>query len=400
MIKTRNEPGAYRQFPEETISAAASHPPAFLEYTWYVSLIYAYLGQVWGVVIPAVGGVLLAVLAVGCFLSVSEQALRVYKPVAWALCTGILVMVIDLLFHKQTEGALREGILFVTWLEMLIVVQSLSLRPRFLQRFALVALAIGVACVPYINVRDVGKGVARAWAVGTGLSNGNALGTWFGFCTVYFVFWGFQAQRSILRSASWAVAAFCLFIVTLSVSRGPLIGIILACIVGFHSALKRSFVPLLMLVLMMSLIYISGVFDEQIDYYISRGAEESGREKLFVSALERILDSPWIGVGLGETRIPKAGGRWHNPHNSFLYIVLAAGILPLICFLRYLVRVGIGALRIMRRVHVGEAAILPPLIAFALFQMMLGHYTFMSPWTVVVCGLAAGAGRSMATEDR
>jgi hypothetical protein len=100
------------------------------------------------------------------------------------------VLVIQLLFHEWNQRVLSEGIDFVAWLAALIIAQSLSLRPRFLQRFALAAFAIGLACLPYIQVREVGSGIMRAWAIGTPLSSPNVLGMWFGFCTVYFVFWG------------------------------------------------------------------------------------------------------------------------------------------------------------------------------------------------------------------
>ncbi|MDH4079245.1 MAG: O-antigen ligase family protein [Nitrospira sp.] len=371
-----------------------SYPSAWLEYVWYLSLFYTMLGSAWGIVISSVGGVLWVLVATSCFLSVGSQALRVYKPVALALSTGILMIVIQMVFHQGNQRALTEGIFIVGWLILLITVQPLSLRPGFLQRFALVALAIGVACVPYISLADAG-GISRAKASGTGISNGNALGMWFGFCTVYCVFWGLQCQKPILRIAAWTMAVGCFYIVALTVSRAPLLAIILACVVGFRSSLKRSFVPLLSFILLISLVYVSGIFDTEIGYYTARGAEKTGREMLFSRALERILDSPWLGVGLGEIRIySESGKKFINPHNGLLHIALGAGIVPLICFLGYLSRVVVGALHIMQRVRVGEAALLPPLVAYALFEIPMLDNVFMSPWTVVVFGLVAGAYQS------
>jgi len=368
-----------------------SYPPAFLEYAWYLSLFYTMLGSAWGIVIPAVGGALWVIVAASCFLSVSRQGLWVYRPVALALSTGILLIAIQLVFHQESQRALGEGIFIVGWLALLIIVQTLSLRPGFLQRFALVGLAIGFACVPYISMSDAG-GIARAKAVGTGISNGNALGMWFGFCTVYFLFWGFQCQKPILRVISWIVAVGCLYIVALTVSRAPVLAIAVACVIGFRSSLKRSFVPLLSFVLLIGLIYVSGIFDTEIGYYLARGAEKTGRETLFSRGLERVIDSPWIGVGLGEIAMySQRGNRYFNPHNGLLHIALGGGIGPLICYLGYLIRVIGGAFQIMRRVHVGEAALLPPLVAYALFEIMMLDVVFMSPWTVVVFGLVASA---------
>ena len=399
IVTTRRLQSEQAGFVGSTAGETNIYPPAFLEYTWYASLAYAMLGQVWGIVIPSVGGAVLVLLAAICMLNVGDQVLQVYKPVAWALWTGIFVITIQFFFHEGDERASTETIFFIGWLALVIIVQSLSLRPNFLLRFALVAFAIGLACLPYINIKSVG-GVMRAWASGTGISNPNVLGLWFGFSTVYFLFWGFQCRKPILRTAAWVAAIGSLFIVTLSVSRGPLLAIVLACVVGFRSELKRSFVPLLALVLLMCLVYVSGVFDEEIAYYTARGSEESGRGRLWPLALERILDSPWVGNGLGDILIRTRSGKFMNPHNGLLHIGLGAGIVPVISFLAYCGHVAAGAVRMMRSVQVGEVALLPPLIAFGLFETMVLDFAFMTSWVVVVFGLAASASHDMISKER
>jgi O-antigen ligase len=399
IVTTRRLQSEQAGFVRRTAGETNVYPPAFLEYAWYASLAYGMLGQVWGIVIPSVGGGVLVLLAAICLLNVGDQALRAYKPIAWALWTGIFVITIQFFFHTTEERAWAESMYFLGWLGLLIIAQTLSLRPKFLQRFALVAFAIGLACLPYINIKSVG-GVMRAWASGTGISNPNVLGLWFGFSTVYFLFWGLQCRKPFLRAAAWVAAIGSLYIVTLSVSRGPLLAIVLACVVGFRSELKRSFVPLLSLVLLMSLVYVSGVFDEEIAYYTARGAEESGRGKLWPLALERILDSPWVGVGLGDILIRTPSGKLMNPHNGLLHIALGAGIVPVIFFLAYLGYVAVGAVRMMRSVQVGEVALLPPLIAFGLFETMVLDFAFMTSWVVVVFGLAASASHNMISKER
>ena len=146
----------------------------------------------------------------------------------------------------------------------------------------------------------------RVRASQTGISNPNSLGMWFGFCAVYFLFRGLQSRTLIMRAVYWAGALGSLYVVALTVSRGPLIGIVLACVVGLHSALKRSFFPVLSLVLLIWLVNESGVFQQAIDSYLMRGTEETGREKLWPLALERLLNSLWTGVGLEDipTRAP------------------------------------------------------------------------------------------------
>jgi O-antigen ligase len=393
MATTRNELGKYAGLTEETTHETTICPPALFEYVWYVILVYGALGQAWGVVIPSVNGTLLMLLAAACLFTGGVRAPRLYAPVAFALCTGISVIAVQVFFHS--EMALSNSIPFIGWLSMVIIVQSLALRPRFLNRFALVAFAIGLACWPYIQLNVGGGGLMRARATGTAISNANVLGMWFGFCTVYFVFWGLQSRGLILRAVSWIVGLGCLYVVTLTVSRGPLLGIVLACVVGLRSALKRYFVPVLSLVLLVWLVYASGVFQETIDFYSARGAVETGRGIVWPLALQRIFDSPWTGVGFDSIFTSIRRHKAITPHNALLYIGLAAGIIPVICYLGYLARAVTGALHIMRRVHVGEATLLPPLVVFALLEIMIGDAsTFMSPWVVVVFSLAAGASQA------
>jgi hypothetical protein len=351
-----------------------------------VILAYAMLGQAWGVVIPSVGGVLLAVLAAASFVSVGANAQRVYAPVVLALCTGLSLMGVQFFVHSAQS--FDQSVIFFGWLFNLIVVQTLSERRGFLNRFALAASAIGLGVFPYVQLESSG-GYVRAHAAQTGISNANALGMWFGFSTVYFVFYGLQCRNLFLRTIYWAGGLGFLFVVTLTVSRGPLLGIALACVVGLRSALKRYFAPVLSFVVVMWLIYESGVFQQTIDAYFVRGTVETGRGTVWPLAFQRVIDSLWTGVGMEAIATPRPIGKAITPHNAFLYLGLAGGIVPMICFLGYLFRAGSGALRIVRKVHVGEAAVLPPLVTFALTEIMTLDLAFMSAWVVVVFALAS-----------
>jgi len=383
----QNKGGAYAGLPEEAVFETTSCPPAFLEYMWYVILAYAMLGQVWGVVIPSVGGMLLAVLAATCFLSVVTQASRVYAPVALALLTGFSVIAVQFIFHSARS--FDESIVFVGWLLNLIIVQALSSRRGFLKRFALASFAIGLGVLPYVQA-GMDSRFTRAMATGTGISNPNALGMWFGFCTVYFVFLGMQFREHIVRAVCWSAGLGSLFVAALTVSRAPLLGVALAFVVGLRSALKSYFIPLLSFLILLLLVHLSGAFQETIDHFLTRGMEESGRGKLWPVALERLINSLWTGVGLEATPTwISSQSKPFNPHNGPLYIGLGAGIFPLICFLAYLARAGTGAFHMLQRGYVGETALIPPLVTFAIIEVMTLDFAFMSQWSVVVFGLAA-----------
>jgi O-antigen ligase len=393
MTTARNELDVYTGFPELATGDTTSCPPVFLEYTWYVSLAYAMLGRAWGIdVIPSVGGALLAVLAAASLLSVGANAQRVYAPVALALCTGLSLIAVQFFVHSAQS--FDQSIAFVGWLFNLTVVQALSQRSGFLHRFALVAFVIGLGVLPYMQGHADSR-LMRVSAGGTGISNPNSLAMWFGFCTVYFIFLGLQSRDLMVRAVYWLAGLSSLFVVALTVSRGPLFGIALACVVGLRSALKRHFFPVVSLVLLVWLVYVSGVFQETVDYYLARGMEESGRGKVWPLAFQRIIDSFWTGVGLEAIPTWTSSEKAITPHNGLLYIGLGAGIFPLMCFLGYLARVGTKTFHILQKVHVGDAALLPPLVTFGLIEVMSLDLVFMSAWVVVVFGLAASWRHSM-----
>lgn len=373
------------------LSVARSRPSDYLEYLWYAYLFYWMLGPVWGIEIPLVGGVIWLLLPVACFLEIGGRIFQVSMPVVWGVCTAVVTIGIQVVLYGWSESvARRELVDFAYWTSLLITVQVLSLRPGFLRRFGLVACAIGLACLPYIQIRRV-DGVMRAWAAGTLISTPNVLGMWFGFSTVYFVFMGFQSQKLVSRVANWSAAAGCFYVVLIAVSRAPLLAVLVACLVGFRSALKRSFAPLLAFVIFFYIVYQFGIFDQWLDYYFIRGTEETGRGMLWPAALERISNSPWVGFGMDHVAIHARSGRLVNPHNPLLHLMLAAGVLPVICFLGYLGRALVGARRLMQREQGEEATLLPPLVVFALLEVMNLDLAFMLPWVVVVFGLAAQA---------
>lgn len=389
----RNETGVYAGVPEETNEKTASCPPAFLEYSWYVLLAYAMLGQAWGVVIPSLGGALLGLLAVVCFFTVGAQISQVYAPVALAIATGVSMMAVQYFLHS--EQSLYESIPFIGWLFTVVIVQALSLRPRFLHRFAVAAFVIGLGVLPYMQGHD-DSGLMRAAASGTGIANPNSLGMWFGFSVVYFAFYGLQSRTLLQRAVYWAGALGSLYVVAITVSRGPILAIFLACAVGLHSVLKRNFYPAVSLVLLIWLAYESEIFNQLLDQYFVRGTTETGRGKMLPLVLQRIFDSPWTGVGLDAIRTPTP---WHRrgmtPHNGLLYLWLGAGIIPLICFLGYLARAVRGSLQMMRRIRTEEAAIVPALVTFALIEIIILDTVFMSAWVVVAFALATAKRASL-----
>jgi O-antigen ligase len=359
-------------------------PPALLEYGYYVALIYSHLGPALGISIGLLGAALLAGLAGYCVIRLGSNAKRVYAPISYPLAAAIAFVLIQVLVH---EVPLMHDYVrgFVTWIFTLIILQSIALRKGFLHRFVLVSLAIALVSLPYLTFDNEAAGVERAAldrseGGSASLANPNALAEWFGFFALFFLLVGIQTGRNLIRMGSWSGTIACLFVVGLTVSRGSLFGFALASTVALRHLLKRSFLPVFLLVFLLGLASISGLFDRSLGFYMERASEETGRLVVWPLAMDRFLESPLTGVGVSDigTHVPHRDAPV-TPHNGFIFIALGSGIVPLILMAAYWWRAGRGALRLESR-QAASGVFHLPLFVYALVQMMLGNLPFLSTW--------------------
>jgi len=374
-------------------SKVPTAPPAFLEYSYYAILFYAMFGAAWGVSIPMAGAGLLAGLSILCVLHFgnSVRLINVCKPIAFALGCAMSILLLQLVLHGESFGneALRS---FVTWGLALIVLQALSSRRGFLHRFAIAAFLVGCAMLPYLKIyTDTDEVIRVGVGEGVALSNPNSLGMWFGFCAVYFVVAGLETKKNIVRVAYWLMGALSLYVVAITVSRGPLLGVAIASVFAFQTVLKRSFVPILMLFLFGWIIFVSGIFDVLVGYYTVRGDEETGRTYLWTKGTSRFLDAWLVGEGLSNAWMRFPSGTTVTAHNGLIWIAQSSGFLPLVFFVRYLVGAARGAFR-ARTKRTPDAPFLLPLFIFAFLEMMILSEAFMSPWHIVVFSAAMAPG--------
>jgi O-antigen ligase len=370
-------------------------PPRFVEYAYYAYIFYGIIGSAWGLSVPLLGAGMLAVLAAFCIMRLESQAMTVYVLIAFPLGVTISHVVLQLLVHGTS---LRHEYVwvFIIWIQVLIVVQALALRQGFLHRFALVAFVIGLTVMPYLRTVEQASslGYERVGAEHeVYLSNANGLAGWFGFCAVYFIIIGIETKRGVVRVVSGLVAVGCLYVVGITVSRGALLAVAIATIVALRRLLKRGFLPLLCLAMLIWILYASGLFDQVGAFYASRGTEESGRGLIWPIALERFLNSPLAGVGVSKVATYVSGRGEFTPHNSFLFIALTSGIIPLAFFVAYWWRVARSALHAYTERTVDAPFCLP----LVLYTFLLSQTTniLMDPWVIVtLCtAMAAGAPR-------
>lgn len=362
-----------------------------LECGFYGSLCYAIIGPAVGLTAGFVGAGILAVLTASCIIFDRSRLTEVYGPIVVPLFCGVSFVALQVLIHN--ESLLNEYVRgFVTWLLMLIVTQSVSQRLEFLRRFALVALMIGLALLPFMRFSIDPTGPGRAELDRSlGLNNSNEFGAWFGFCAVYFLIVGIETRRTIVRAATWLTAAGCLYVVGLTVSRGALFAVTIAGLVAFRRLLRRGFAPVLVLVIFSGVIYNLGFFDPIVASYEARASQETGRMLIWPVAIERFLNSPLAGVGVSHMGTYFAEKqREITPHNGFLFIALAAGIIPVTCFISYWWHAGRCALSVSAT-ELSVAPFVLPLFFYCLIVINTSNFPFMSACVLVTLSIVTTA---------
>ena len=373
---------------------SAPIPSAKIEYAFYCALFYSLMADVFEISIPLLAGALVLGVAMLCLWELRSCAKIIYAPVFLLLACVLSLLVIQNLMHDLAiiDSFLRP---FIIWTLQLIIVQSLCLRAGFSLRYPIVLLLLAAPMLPYIafNPGEVERArVDVELGVQGGLSHPGGLSEWFGFFAVYFAICGLETKRFTYRIGAWTLAVGSLFVVGLTVSRGPIFGAALAIVVGFRGLLRRGFLPLLLLIIVAGVTYESGLFDEVISNYSDRGFEETGREELWPAVIERIFESPetpLIGVGLAKTgTYALSAAKSNPPHNAFLYFLLASGIVPFAFFVGFWL---VAALRSIRSKDRESDPYRVPYWTYTFVAAMLGDSGFMSPWALLTLSVSAGS---------
>jgi O-antigen ligase len=369
------------RYGEKTIPVYTSIASAsgFVEYGFYFYMVYTLLGGVFGLWVSNLASGLLILLVILCLSEVGSQAIPVIGLLAYPLGCGVAFTLIQLFFFSQslTVDTVRP---FLIWMLVLFLVQLLALRPNFLHRFALAMSLIGLAALPYLSFYQAATTAGAMQRAGLnraiGFGSTNAMGEWYGFCALYFMLLGWKARTNTVRNLSWLIAVGCLYVVTLTVSRGALLAVAIAIVMAARHFLKNGFLPILMAACVGWIIIELGVFEETARLYAARGAEETGRLVVWPLIIESFLDSPWIGVGHANVGATPPGGHLITPHNGFLYIAQSSGIVPLGFFIAYWVRAARAVFNPVARKS-ADAIFYLPFLAFTFLTVNVGNLTFM-----------------------
>jgi O-antigen ligase len=357
------------------------------ELTFYGLILYGIIAQAWGISVPLLGAAGLAILVSYFIWRSRDHFGPIFGPLFPVLCCAVSCLLVQLVFYENSLMA-DENRGIVTWIFMLIIVQSLLAREGFLHRFGLATTIIALLLLPYM-VSNYGNAVSVSVERGgldrsVGLANSDDLAAWFGFCCIFFVVVSVETTRHLIRIASLLAALLFLGLVGLTVTRAALVGIAIGMIVALRRILKRGFVPVLLLAAVVSVVFASGVFDQALSSYMARGTADTGRLELWPLAVQRFVDSPFFGVGADDiaTYVPSKSIAI-TPHNAFLYVALMSGIIPLMLFLWYWLKAIRGAYHLSRK-GLQDAPFQLPLLTYTLIQCMFLAVIFMHPWAIVV----------------
>jgi O-antigen ligase len=366
------------QYQDEALSPSADAIPApssLIEYGLYFYMFYTLVGGVWGLFVNNLASAVLILLLLLSLSELGSQVMAAIKLLAFPLGCGVAFIFIQFFFFEELETETVRA--FLIWMLLSFLLQLLTQRANFLHRFCMVMIVIGLVALPYISFYQAGEAMQRAKinrAIGFGHTN--AMGEWYGFCAVYLMLAGWTVRTNGVRLLAWMGAVLCAYIVTLTVSRGALLAVAIAIALGSRNFLKNGFLPILLSLCIGGLVIELGVFEQSARLYAARGAEESGRLAVWPLILESFYNSPWIGIGSSQVGAVTVSGRFVTPHNGFLYIAQASGIVPLLLFAAYWVRVA----RVAFKANAGldsDKIFYLPFIAYSIIVVNLGNLTFM-----------------------
>lgn len=353
--------------------------PWYIELTYFGLIFYSILLSGGQLAVPMLGGGLNLLLAAYCLRHLGWGAI---SPIVFPLTCALSFILVQVVFHEEsfTADYIHP---FTIWMIQLVVVQTLALRKGFVHRFAIVAAVVGVFLLQYLTFLVEDLDVSRATVESSvGLANPNDLARWFGFLAVYFLTAGVATRRPILRYLWWVIAIGSLYVVSLTVSRGVLAAVLIAAVIAFRHLLYRGFLPLLAFSVIVFMAVGTGLFESGTQAYTARAAEETGRWLVWPLVLERFLDSPLIGVKVSDIGIYVPDRGIITPHNPFLFLASASGIVPLIFFIAYWVK-AVKATIQARQQKLPETLFYETLLTYVAFAIIPENLMFTSHWAMV-----------------
>ena len=142
--------------PRPNNSTASLHhvpwiPPRALEYGYFLTIAYSITSTNLGIEIPLFAAGMLVLLAGICIYEAGRDIIALSRPILLLLAAIFSFIGVQIVFHN---GSLLDPTIrtFILWVCGMIILQSLRLRPGFLQRCTIVLFLLGLTAVPYLDL--------------------------------------------------------------------------------------------------------------------------------------------------------------------------------------------------------------------------------------------------------
>src|SRR5262249_23608280 len=129
-------------------------PPRWVEYMFYFSFSYSIFAFFLGIEIPLFAAAITVVLAGLCLIKLGSRRKEICSPIALLLVCQFSFILVQVAVYGVSVIEDETIRTFVLWMSAMIIVQSLCLRPGFLDRCVIVILMLGLIVVPFLGFSD------------------------------------------------------------------------------------------------------------------------------------------------------------------------------------------------------------------------------------------------------
>jgi O-antigen ligase len=309
-----------------------------LEYLFYGNIIYSLLSIPFKIYLPYLATIWLVFICISSVFEGDWQ--KPGKLLVLLICAtaGSHLMIQVIIHHVSIRAPYNQPFLF--WIIMILPVYTLSRKPGFIKRLALVMLAIGLILRFFLVFKSSGQYTREALSSGSGIDNANDYAAWLAFCCLIFWLFGWKEPGKIKRLFMWGCSLISFLFMIRTVSRGALLALSVSSICGLRSIPRKYWFRIILVIALIYLAFEKFSFNrEEINNYQIRLYEDSGRSKIWSAALPLIKAHPWFGYG---TNVLGGFNKWtygyrsilpiSSPHNPYLMLMLGSGIIPTILF--------------------------------------------------------------------
>ena len=297
-----------------------------------------------------------------------------------------VIIVFIQIFFNGGINSLSFINLFVNWLLLTFFIEGLVI----LDKNVLKAIALSIILVfifLWPKRYDVPEGsVTRVYFSGTTFDNPNTFALWLGFAALIFFYWGQNKPKIFGKIFFWGLSLLSLYFLSQSFSRGAILGLGIALIFSIKYIKKKDLAIILILILLTILTAKNNlVLENVISGYQLRINLDTGRTLIWKEAFNHLMNHPFTGVGIDsvEILIPSLTSSGVSPHNSFLQIGLASGLIPLFVLLAEILLLLFISLKSQYKGSANSYSFPPlPLWFYSVIGMFMISEAIYAPWCV------------------